>query len=561
VFEDTFTILSEVRALPSFTMGQAVPDPPELFVENASGDEGAAIPLNIVAALVDTDGSESLSITIEGVSAGAVLNHGTDQGGGVWALAPGDLADLTLLAPDNTVLMLTVTATATEAWNGASASTTATLEVTVNNVPPTLTLSSAPTVDEGTMYTLELSSSDQGEDTITSWAIDWGDGGPVEFVPGNPATVTHTYADGPANYTISATATDEDGTFNAGNTVSVIVQNVDPVVDFIGSSLNLDANGQLIAFSGVRLQTLEFAGWFTDQGILDTHEVRWEFGDGTVLDFHPSTDPGALDVQHVYMSAGNFTVTLTVRDKDGGTTGASHTVQIAAIAQQPDPLFGGNMLCAAGTPAPDNVFVFLLTTAGGLSVQLDGKAYACPVSEPITRVVLVGGEGNDYLWVGGNVTTPVWLFGLGGDDRLSGGKGNDVLVGGAGNDYLIGNGGNDLMIGGEGIDRLAGGDGEDLLIGAYTAYDADEAALKGLADEWWSGNPYASRVANLRSGGGLTGGYLLADGVTVFDDGDQDDLIGMSGTDWYFAYLGSVPGRSKDRFGDLALGELVESLS
>ena len=36
---------------------------------------------------------------------------------------------------------------------------------------------------------------------------------------GNPSSVTHVYADGPNSYTVSATATDEDGTFAAGNTV------------------------------------------------------------------------------------------------------------------------------------------------------------------------------------------------------------------------------------------------------------------------------------------------------------------------------------------------------
>ena len=45
-------------------------------------------------------------------------------------------------------------------------------------------------------------------------------------VSGNPASVTHVYADGnsTSNYTISATATDEDGTYAAGNTVAVNVQ-------------------------------------------------------------------------------------------------------------------------------------------------------------------------------------------------------------------------------------------------------------------------------------------------------------------------------------------------
>ena len=84
------------------------------------------------------------------------------------------------------------------------------------NVAPSLTISGNATVDEGAVYTLNLASSDPGADTITEWEISWGDGN-VETVTGNPASVTHTYADGDNNYTISATATDEDGTTAANS--------------------------------------------------------------------------------------------------------------------------------------------------------------------------------------------------------------------------------------------------------------------------------------------------------------------------------------------------------
>jgi hypothetical protein len=89
-----------------------------------------------------------------------------------------------------------------------------------------LAISGASDVDEGSVYTLNLSSLDPGDDTITSWTINWGDGS--EVVSGNPSSVTHTYADGDASHTITATATDEDGTFAAGNTVGVTVHNVAP---------------------------------------------------------------------------------------------------------------------------------------------------------------------------------------------------------------------------------------------------------------------------------------------------------------------------------------------
>src|SRR4029450_9895018 len=82
-----------------------------------------------------------------------------------------------------------------------------TVAVAVHNVSPSLTISGAADVDEGSSYTLSLSSVDPGTDTISQWTINWGDG--TQIVSGNPASVTHVYADGTVNRTISATATDE----------------------------------------------------------------------------------------------------------------------------------------------------------------------------------------------------------------------------------------------------------------------------------------------------------------------------------------------------------------
>src|SRR5690606_11276841 len=87
----------------------------------------------IGAALTDTDGSESLSVTISGVPAGASLSAGTQTAPGVWAVDPSDLADLTVTPPADSAddFQLTVTATSTEGENGDTASTTATVDVVV----------------------------------------------------------------------------------------------------------------------------------------------------------------------------------------------------------------------------------------------------------------------------------------------------------------------------------------------------------------------------------------------------------------------------------------------
>src|SRR5262249_43943568 len=76
-------------------------------------------------------------------------------------------------------------------------------------------------VSEGATYPLNLSGSDTHP--ITKWTITWGDGSPAQTVSGNPPSVTHVYMVSPNYYTISATATDNVGTYSAENTVVVTV--------------------------------------------------------------------------------------------------------------------------------------------------------------------------------------------------------------------------------------------------------------------------------------------------------------------------------------------------
>ncbi len=57
---------------------------------------------------------------------------------------------------------------------------------------------------------------------------------------------------------------------------------------------------------------------------------------------------------------------------------------------------------------------------------------------------LYGTEGND--WLGVYNSDDAELYGLGGDDGLSGGSGNDTLDGGTGNDFLYGGNGSDTYI-------------------------------------------------------------------------------------------------------------------
>jgi hypothetical protein len=101
-----------------------------------------------------------------------------------------------------------------------------------NVTAPTLTLNGADQIDEGFVYKVLLSATTSDNNTIDHWTINWGDGSAPQKVAGNPPAIGHVYAyAAPGTFTISATATDNNGTWDAGNTQTVMVQNLAPTVD------------------------------------------------------------------------------------------------------------------------------------------------------------------------------------------------------------------------------------------------------------------------------------------------------------------------------------------
>jgi Ca2+-binding RTX toxin-like protein len=112
-----------------------VADAPTVTVANATGvEDSAAIPLQISAAL--TDSSETLSLLqITGVTGGASLSAGTDNGGGTWTVTQTQLSGLSLIPANNFsgTLTLGVIATSTES-NGATAQTTKSFTVEITGV-------------------------------------------------------------------------------------------------------------------------------------------------------------------------------------------------------------------------------------------------------------------------------------------------------------------------------------------------------------------------------------------------------------------------------------------
>ncbi|USE34331.1 tandem-95 repeat protein [Endozoicomonas sp. SCSIO W0465] len=145
---------------------------------DAIGLAGTAIPLEVTSALVDTDGSESMSLTFSGLPLGAMLSAGQQNQDGSWTLSAADLDALTITPPlhFNGMMSLTVTATSVETETGASASITDTITVSVAgqnevSLPLGEFLATNPTATTGNVSGWTTHANGKGSLTIDSSSL------------------------------------------------------------------------------------------------------------------------------------------------------------------------------------------------------------------------------------------------------------------------------------------------------------------------------------------------------------------------------------------------------
>ncbi len=187
------------------------------------------------------------------------------------------------------------------------------LEVTVNNVAPIVALSGNTSVDEGSLYSLTIGPViDPGTDTVTQYAVHWGDGQTDVYsaaeVDGAGRVVTHTYADGPSNPTITIDLLDEDGTYPAVDSLDVIVNNVAPVVVLSGNA-SVDEG----SFYSLTI------GPVLDPGADTVAQYTIHWGDGQTDVYSAAEVDGAgRIVTHTYADGPSSpTITIDLTDEDG----------------------------------------------------------------------------------------------------------------------------------------------------------------------------------------------------------------------------------------------------
>lgn len=227
----------------------------------------------------------------------------------------------------------TITLTVTDDDGGAS---TASKTMTVANAAPTITSLSGPSsAAEGDSAAFTGAATDVAADTIT-YTWDYGDGS-----TGSGASASHAYADN-GTYTVTLTATD-DGGASSSSTTTITITNVNPAID----SLTLSDGDE-----GTELLVSAIAA---DAGTADVLTYTWDYGDGTTGTGNPAS--------HAWPDEGDYTVTLTVTDDDGGSDSLSDTVTIVNL----DPTITSAALTTA-TEGTAYGYVAIATDPGSADV-------------------------------------------------------------------------------------------------------------------------------------------------------------------------------------------------
>ena len=242
----------------------------------------------------------------------------------------------------------TVSASATD--DDADTGAADTQSVTVNNVAPSIAISGAASVNEGSAYSLTLGAvTDPGDDTVTSWIVHWGDGNSNTY--STDGAKSHTYADGDNNYNVTVDLVDEDGTFlDRANAHSVQVDNVAPSIAISGAASVNEGSSYSLTLGAV-----------TDPGTdtVSSYVVHW--GDG-----NSNTYATNGDKTHTYADGpDNHSITVDLVDEDGTFLDRANALSVHVNNVAPTvALSAGNDLSVNESGVTEHTYSYSISDPG-----------------------------------------------------------------------------------------------------------------------------------------------------------------------------------------------------
>jgi DNA/RNA endonuclease G (NUC1)/PKD repeat protein len=323
------TTVDEVERLSGYDILAELPDNIERAVESndtppvaratgpATGSEGSALAFD-ASTSSDPDAGDALTYS--------------------WTFGDGGTAtgvNATHTYADNGNYSITLTATDS---HGVTAETT--LPVTITNVAPTAQLVVSGPVVEGSPIEFTLANATDA--------------------PGDQATLTFAYAcSASESWRTSTTSsfscpTTDDGTFTVRAKVTdkddgsteyskeVSVANAAPVIAAFTTPTAPASVGAPVS------ATLTY----TDLGSSDTHSATLAWGDGTTSTVPASA--GQVAGTHTYAAAGFYTISVTLRDDDGGTAVASSSSAVSVYDAAAGGVQAQGWLPAAGVTTAAN---------------------------------------------------------------------------------------------------------------------------------------------------------------------------------------------------------------
>lgn len=251
-----------------------------------------------------TTGTAPLLVTLNANQSsdgdGSIVSYSWSFGDG--ANGSGKNTVHTFSQPGTYVLALTVTDD-----DGASDTDSQTIVVNAGaNEQPSANFTATPlTGTAPLLVNMDASASTDSDGDVVSYAWSFGDG-----ASGSGETTSHTYTS-PGSYSLRLTVTDDDGAVNSKVATIVVTGagNRSPVAEFVASPTSGNAP----------LQVALNANQSSDpDGSIASYS--WDFGNGV-------TGSGK-NTSHTYLTAGSFTLTLTVTDNGGAVATKSTTINV-----------------------------------------------------------------------------------------------------------------------------------------------------------------------------------------------------------------------------------------